>query len=99
MGRGGRPPPDRRVRRRPPPAARPEKHGALMEERAAMLAANCELRTGDWKLIAGMPIAAHRCRIFSYTNPLVWPVGGVVVVVTAFLVFIHHSFSWFFIVF
>ena len=35
-------------------------------------------------------IAAHCCGIFSCTNPPVWPVGGVVVAATAFLVFIHH---------
>ena len=35
-------------------------------------------------------IAAHCCGIFSCTNPPVWPVGGVLVAVTAFLVFIHH---------
>ena len=34
-------------------------------------------------------IAAHCCN-FSCTNPPVWPVGVVVVAVTAFLVFIHH---------
>ena len=35
-------------------------------------------------------IAAHCCEFFSCTNPPVWPVGVVVVAVTAFLVFIHH---------
>ena len=35
-------------------------------------------------------IVAHCCGIFSCTNPPVWPVGGVVVAVTAFLVFIHY---------
>ena len=49
-------------------------------------------------------IAAHCCGIFSCTNPPVWPVGGVVVAVTAFLMFIHHiivihRFSLFFIAF
>ena len=49
-------------------------------------------------------IAAHCCWIFSCTNPPVWPVGGMVVAVTAFLVFIHHvivfhGFSLFFDVF
>ena len=49
-------------------------------------------------------IAAHCCGIFSCTNPLVWPVGGVLAAVTAFLVFIHHiivfhGFSLFFDVF
>ena len=49
-------------------------------------------------------VAAHCCGIFSCTNRPVWPVGGVVVAVTAFLVFIHHiivfhGFSLFFIVF
>ena len=49
-------------------------------------------------------IAAHCCGIFSCTTHLVWPVGGVVVKVTAFLVFIHHiivfhGFSLFFDVF
>ena len=36
-------------------------------------------------------VAAHCCGIFSCTNPPVCPVGGVVVAVTAFLVFIHHT--------
>ena len=50
------------------------------------------------------PAAAHCCDFFSCTTPLVWPVGGVVVAVTAFLVFIHHiivfhGFSLFFDVF
>ena len=49
-------------------------------------------------------IAAHCCGILSCTNPPVWPVGEVVVAVTAFLVFIHHiivfhGFSLFFDVF
>ena len=35
-------------------------------------------------------IAAHCCGIFSCTNPPVWPVGGVELAVTAFLLFIHH---------
>ena len=35
-------------------------------------------------------VAAHCCGIFSCTNPPVWPVGGVVVAVTAFLLFLHH---------
>ena len=57
---------------------------------------------GDTRNIGG--IAAHCCGIFSCTNPPVWPVGGVVVAVTAFLVFIHHiivfhGFSLFFDVF
>ena len=53
-------------------------------------------------IMAGLrPIAAE---FFSCANPPVWPVGGVVVAVTAFLVFIHHilvfhGFSVFFDVF
>ena len=35
-------------------------------------------------------IAAPFCGIFSCTNSPVWPVGGVMVAGTAFLVFIHH---------
>ena len=35
-------------------------------------------------------VAAHCCGIFSCTKPPAWPVGGVVVAVTTFLVFIHH---------
>ena len=49
-------------------------------------------------------IAAHCCGIFSCTNPPVWPVGEVVVAVTAFLAILHHimvfhCFSMFFDVF